>query len=297
MTKRQSYERAIVGSLAGAAIVLATVLTASTASGAGITFGVIEPHQYDLQINKAPFNAVTQFGFWNHDNQRFDAFGRKQTGPGTDTFFGVTSYARFFTLRFLPSVGWAAAFFVTEMRVQGPRVGVSGFADPLAGIAAWIKPSPATTLGLQTYVVFPFGASDVSAHHWSNISTVLFDVSTHRFNLTGDAGGVFRSTRHATDMPDLDKGATFFTNIRLSYRVHKFFEPFLAFDFQVTGSDHDARTGLTIPNSDSRESAWGAGLLMRFTDRFDVAARYAASIDGTNVTLTNALYVRFNYAW
>jgi hypothetical protein len=293
VTRGHSHGSSIVGSFAGAAIALATALTASTASGADITFGVIAPHQYDLPINYKPFNLVTQFGYWNHNNERFDSSGRRQAGPGTDTFFGVSSYARFFTFRFLPSVGWAVGVFLTEVRIQGPGLGASGFGDPLAGVAAWIKPSPNTTVGLQSYLAAPFGASDVSNHYWANISTLFFDLNAHRFNLTGDAGGVFRSTRHATDLPDLDKGNSFFTNIRLSYRVHRLFEPFLAFDFQISGSDSDARTGLTIPDSDSRESAWGAGVLMRFSDRIDLAARYAGSIEGKNTNATNAIYARF----
>ena len=295
MTRGHSYGSSIVGSFAGAAIVLATALTASTASGSDITFGVIGPHQYDLPISDKPLNLVAQYGYWNHNSGRFDSLGHKQAGTGTDTFLGVSSYARVFTFRFLPSVGWAAGFFLTEVRIQGPALGRSGFGDPLVGLAAWIKPSPSTTVGLQSYLMAPFGAGDVSNQYWANISTVFLNLNTHRFNLTGDAGGVFRSTRHATDLPDLDKGTSFFTNLRLSYRVHRLFEPFLAFDFQITGSDRDARTGLTILHSNSRESAWGAGVLMRFSDRIDLAARYAASIKGTNTNATNAIYARFTY--
>ncbi len=296
MTKGHSYGSSIVGSFAGVAIVLATALTASTASGSEITFGVIGPHQYDLPISDKPLTLLAQYGYWNHNNKRFDSLGHKQAGPlTTDTFLGVSGYARFFTFRFLPSVGWAVAFFLTEVRLQGPGLGRSGFGDPLVGLAAWIKPSPNTTVGLQSYLMAPFGAGDVSNQSWANISTVFFNLNAHRFNLTGDAGGVFLSTRHATDLPDLDQGPSFFTNLRLSYRVHRLFEPFLAFDFQITGGDSDARTGLTILHSNSREAAWGAGVLMRFSDKIDLSARYAASIEGRNTNATNAVYARFTY--
>jgi opacity protein-like surface antigen len=283
--------------LVRAAVLISAVLIAQPATASNIPLAFIGPHQYDLPSRFKPFGGFVQYFSWNHDSQRYDALGHRVAGPGTDQFFFVEQYAYFFVLPFLRSVGWAAGVLLPLIVTQGPRLNISGIGDPLLGAAAWIKPSRSSTLGFQSFLLIPIGANEISTHYWLNISTVLFDWNFSRFNLDGDAGGIFRATRHITNQPDVDQGTSFFLNLRLSYRLHKRFQPFVGLDYEIRSSNRDTLTHQIIPDSDQHETGWGAGLLTQVNKKIDLSARYEGSFAGKNTIVTKAIFGRLTLSW
>ena len=276
---------------------LVTVLCSLDSIAAGIPLNVIGPHEYALPVNYESFNALVQYGYLQNDNKSFDGKGNRVSGPDTTTAVGLTKYVRFFTLKSLPDVGLAWEIVLPEISVQKSGLSVSGLGDPLPGVAAWIKPSKNSTLGIQSFLSVPVGADAVSDHTWGSLTTIVGDVQIADLDMCGQTGFIYKSIRHQTGLNDVDPGSTFHVNLRTAYRVHKYVEPFIAVDFQTTGASKDDVTGQTIQNSASNETTVGGGLGLDFTDTIGLTARYDYGVDGKNTAVTNAFNFKFKYIW
>ncbi len=263
----------------------------------GIPLSVIGPHEYALPVNYESFNAVAQYSFVQTDNMAFDGSGKRVTGPGTFTAVGFTKYVRFFTFKSLPDVGFAWEFLEPEISVQGPGLSTTGLGDPLTGLAVWMKPSKNSTLGLQSFLSIPVGAEAVSDKTWGSLTTIVGDVQLGDLNIDGQTGFIFKSARHITGADDVNPGSTFHANLRAGYRAHEYLEPFIAADYQTTGSSNNEVTGKDIPGSASNELTVGGGLMIHFTNPMSLTMRYDYGVDGKNTPVTNAFYFKIAYIW
>lgn len=281
--------------VAFAAVVLAALSQVATVAASGIPLNVIGPHEYALPVNYESFNAVAQYAYLQTDNMAFDNAGHKVGGPGTFTAVGFTKYVRFFTFKSLPDVGFAWEVLQPEISVQKTGVSATGLGDPLTGLAVWIKPSPNSTLGLQSFLSIPAGAEAVSDKTWGSLTTVVGDVQLGDLNLDGQIGYIFKSVRHQTGADDVDPGSTFHTNLRAGYRANQYLEPFLAADYQTTGSSTNVATGSSISNSSGNELSAGGGFVVHFTNPMSLTLRYDYGIDGKNTPVTNAFHFKIAY--
>lgn len=278
-------------------ILLVIIISTSSVTASGIPLNVIGPHEYALPVNFDSFNAVVQYGYLQTDNMAFNSRGEKVAGPGTTTAVGLTKYVRFFTVKALPDVGLAWEIVLPEISVQKTGVSASGIGDPLPGVAVWIKPSKNSTLGLQSFLSVPVGSDAVSDKTWGSLTTLIGDLQLGDFNIDGQIGFIVKSVRHQTGANDVDPGSTFHTNMRFGYRANKYLEPFLAVDYQTTGSAKDETTGQTLDNSASNETTVGGGLVVKFSDSIGLTARYDYGVDGKNTTVTNAFNFKVSYVW
>ncbi|ABQ28494.1 transporter [Geotalea uraniireducens] len=283
--------------LACLAIVATSLVYASTVVASGIPLNVIGPHEYALPVNYESFNAVAQYSYVQTDNMAFDNTGKRVGGPGTFTAVGFTKYVRFFTFKAVPDVGFAWEFLQPEISVQKAGVSATGFGDPLTGLAAWIKPSKNSTLGLQSFLSIPVGSDAVSDKTWGSLTTIFGDLQLGDVDIDGQIGYIHKSTRHQTGANDVNPGDTFHTNLRLGYRAHQYLEPFLAVDYQTTGSTTDQVTGTAVANSVSNELSCGGGLMVHFSDPLSLTIRYDYGVDGKNTPVTNAFHFKFVYIW
>ncbi|GAN12795.1 transporter [Sphingomonas paucimobilis] len=281
-----SYQRLAAG--AGLAFV---AIAPTSASARDITFAVIGPQEYNLPTNGfKPFDVAVQYIEYDSSGRSFDDRGHEITGPHQTLVVGLSKYVHFWTFKGLPDVGFAWEYIQPEVRLTGPGLKASGFGDPLTGPAVWIKPSKNTTLGFQTFASIPIGASEVTNNYWANFSSIFFDWQGRRLAFTGDAGVILRGNRHDGRLPDVDEGNSFHANGRLSLKTGTRFEPFVAADWQ--GNAHSRIGGTVVPLSSGHDTALGTGVLVGLGDKFSLTARYSRSIEGRNVPITNAAYVK-----
>ena len=283
--------------LAIMAMVVALLVHASTVVASGIPLNVVGPHEYALPVNYDSFNAVAQYAYVQTDNMAFDNTGKRVGGPGTFTAVGFTKYVRFFTFKSLPDVGFAWEFLLPEISVQKQGVSASGFGDPLTGLAVWVKPTKNSTLGVQSFLSIPAGSDAVSDKTWGSLTTIFGDLQMGDVDIDGQAGYIHKSTRYQSGANDLDPGDTFHANLRLGYRAHQYLEPFIAADYQTTGSTTDVVTGTTVLDSASNELSCGGGLMVHFSDPLSLTMRYDYGLDGKNTPVTNAFHFKFVYVW
>ncbi len=279
------------------AIIFVFLAFSSRVEASNIPLAVIGPHEYALPVNYEPFNAVAQYAFVQTDNMAFDSTGKRVAGPGTFTAVGFTKYVRFFTFKSLPDVGFAWEFLEPEISIQGPHVSATGLGDPLTGLAVWMKPSKNSTLGVQSFLSIPVGNDAVSDKTWGSLTTIVGDVQLGDLDIDGQVGAIFKSTRHQSGTNDVNPGSTFHANLRAGYRVHEYLEPFLAVDYQTTGTSTDDVTRMDIANSASSELTAGGGLMIHFTNPMSLTMRYDYGIEGKNTPVTNAFYFKIAYVW
>ncbi len=270
-------------------------LSVSSAKADNPTFDVIGPHEYALPVNYAPFNVFVQYAYYQSSNEQWNANGKSVGGPHLAKAVGLSKYVRFFTLKSVPDVGFAYEIIQPTVSVQGTGTDVTGFGDPITGPAAWFKPTKNSTLGIQTFLQIPVGTKNVSDHTWKNLTSILYDVQFGDFNIDGDTGLVFQSTGHTSGGPDFQPGLTFHQNLRLGYRAHKYIEPYVGYDFGMSGATKVE--GVKVANSDSYEHVIGGGLMFHFSDNISLSTRYSYGIDGQNTARTNSLNIKFAYVW
>lgn len=262
------------------------------AAAEDITFAVIGPHEYDLPTDFKPFNALVQYGEYNDGSRRYDDQGQRRPGPNTSLLVGLTKYVRFWSFEKLPGVGFAYEYIQPEVRLTGPGLKASGFGDPLTGFAVWVKPSPHTTLGVQSFVGVPIGAREVTNDYWANYSSVFFDIEHPIGSLGGNVGVIFRGNRHNGRDPDIDEGKSYHANIRASLKTKTPLEPFVSLDWQKNDVGR-YRDGLGLAGWAGHDLALGAGTVLTLAKSFAITARYSRTVDGRNVTGTNAAYFKF----
>ena len=123
--------------------------------------------------------------------------------------------------------------------------------------------------------------------------------------MTGNTGGVFRANSHEYGSPSISEGTTFFTDLRIGYKLNQPsipIEPFLAVDYEFTTGSRNAATGAppapTIVNgqpiySKTADLALGAGGVITISDKYSLTLRYSRSVYGINEPPTNSVWMKF----
>lgn len=273
-----------------------TPMMAQSSYANNITFAVIAPHEYELPVNYDDFTVFVQYNQVNSTNNYYDNRGKLVDGAKQTLYVGLSKFVYFTTFDAMPNVGWAFEAIVPEVHigVEGAP-NANGLGDPILGFATWIKPTPNSTLGVQSFLQPPIGTKEVTNNYWSNLSSVLFDVQFEKISFVGDVGAVFRFAEE-NKIGRFEPGDSFHTNLRWGYKFDDKtipLEPFVALDFQSDGSGRDALGGKI---QSGRDLSLGAGLLWKINDQYSFAAHYSHSVDGKNSAQTNAIYFRLAIA-
>ena len=171
-----------------------------------------------------------------------------------------------------------------------------GIGDPIFGGAVWVKPNKDSTFGFQTFLQAPIGTKQFTNNYYDNITTIFYDYQARTFDIDGNTGGVFRSDQRVPGQDRLVTGTTFFTDLRVGYKLNVPtipIEPFLAVDYEFTTGAKDAVTGTNIANSNTADLALGAGGVFTISDKYSMTIRYSRSVYGLNEPPTNAVYLKF----
>ena len=289
------------------AVAMLAALPATTARAVDITFAVIGPHEYELPVNFKDFDAFVQYGESNFSNRTFDSHSNLQRIPNQNLNIGLTKLVRFITFDSLPNVGFAPEAIIPEVNFNsGSGSNIYGIADPIFGGAVWVKPNKDSTFGFQTFITAPIGTKNFTNNYYSNITTVFYDYQARTWDLTGNTGGVFRSDQRTPGAPRISTGTTFFTDLRLGYKLNQPsipIEPFIGIDYQFTTASKNATTGqpvidtTTVPGqvlySNTADLALGAGGVVTISDKYSLTLRYSRSVYGLNSVPTNAVYMKF----
>ena len=270
--------------------VLATAalcLLPATHALAQTTFDVISPHEYELPVGFEPFNVFVQYATYQDDRRQFDNNGNRSDADGLERITGMSKYVRFWSAT--PNIGAAWEIIVPEvsLRDRAANQQNSGLGDPLTGFAIWYKPMADLTLGLQSFVQMPIGASEVSDTNWKNLTSLFWDWRLPAgFGWTADAGAVFQGER---TRDDVKPGIAWHTNQRFGWRANSWLEPFVAVDAEYA----DGNDGLP----DSWVVDAGPGVMFHTFKNQSIAVRYATSLDGKNRVVNNSANLRYAYVW
>ncbi len=259
---------------------------------AQVTFDVIGPHEYDLPVNFEPFNVFVQYGFVQNDSEFWDADGDRVAGSGARRTVGLSKYVHFWTPNFNRNIGLAWEVIQPEISIRDRSAidpadrNLSGFGDTLTGFAAWFKPTPKSTLGIQSFLQIPWGDKNVSDTNWKNLTSLLwYTPLVGEFDWTGDAGFTWQSPR----VDGTNPGTIFYTNNRFGYRVSTWLEPFLALDYEH------------LDSYALQPEAWafdgGLGLMVFTYEGQSITLRYSTSLKAENHTDNNSWNLKYVYTW
>ena len=273
-------------------IVMVAGLMLGTQAKAQIIFDVIGPQEYNLPVNFDPFNVFVQYGMVQNDSKFWDADGNKVTGSGARRTIGLSKYVHFWTPDFNRNIGMAWEVIQPEVSVRDRSAAdpdarnLSGFGDTITGFATWFKPTPKSTLGLQSFVQIPWGDKDVSDTNWKNYTTLLWYTPIGPyFDWTGDAGFLWQSPKVTGVQP----GTSYFTNNRFGWLALSWLEPFVALDYEHTDSFDN------VPESWSWDG--GIGLMLFTYEGQSITARYSTSLKAENHSHNNSWNLKYVYTW
>jgi hypothetical protein len=273
-------------------VAMAAALWLACPAQAQVTFDVIGPHEYDLPVNFDPFNVFVQYGLVQNDSEFWDENGDRVAGSGARRVIGLSKYVHFWTPDFNRNIGLAWEVIQPEVSIRDRGAvdpdarNLSGFGDTLTGFAAWFKPTPKSTLGIQSFLQIPWGDKDVSDTNWKNLTSLLWYTPLGwEFDWTGDAGFTWQSPKADGVQP----GTTFYTNNRFGYRVNQWLEPFVALDYEH------------IDSYEFQPEAWafdgGLGLMVFTYEGQSITARYSTSLKAQNHTDNNSWNLKYVYTW
>lgn len=275
-----------------------SLLPAVAANAADIPLAIIGPHEYDLPVDFKPFNVLVQYGDGNAAGNTYDSGGRRQPTGGSHTWAGMTKYVHFRSFDAIPHVGFAFEVIQSESFVLAQGTNYGGLGPTIVGPAVWFKPNAHSTFGIQTFMQTPVGTRDaLSPNYWSNLSSFMFDYEWKHFSFDGDLGAIVASTKHKTGEHSFSPGTVFHSNLRFSWKASKIVEPFFAFDWQNTAGMRDNTANSWVSESSGREVALGVGAMVNISKRVSLTGRYSHSVDGRNVSETNAYYMKLVYLW
>ncbi|MFC5698572.1 transporter [Pseudomonas sp. GCM10022186] len=297
----------VTSSALGTLMLGAGLLSSWNAQASGIPFAGNRPQSFQFSSDfTEPYDSFGQYVQWNDDSKRFDDDGDKVDGSGTDTYVGLSSLLHYWKVDGLPNNGFIASITVPEVAVRGNGVRVSGLGDPLVGGLVWYNPEPLRTLGAQAYVQVPVGADSVSSDTWSFWPSLFYNEWFGKVNIDLLVGGILRGDGpHGTE-----PGNTFHANLRLGYNVldRPTYQvtPFLSSDHQKTWGSDD-RWGRIIPDSESNETAVGAGVLFQLKPGIQslyaqkmwdqVSLHYSKGVHGRNTSVTDGLFLQLWHYW
>jgi Putative MetA-pathway of phenol degradation len=197
-------------------------LAPQTSYANNITFAVIAPHEYELPVEYDDFSVFVQYNQINSSGKFYNDNGDLVNVPGKQNLYvGLSKYVYFTTFDAMPGVGWAFEAIVPEVHIgihDAPNL--NGVGDPIFGFATWIKPTPNSTLGVQSFLQPPIGSKEVSNNFWTNLSSVLFDIQFERISFVGDVGVVIPFAEEDRKLFGLRPGDSFHTNLRWGYKLN-----------------------------------------------------------------------------
>ncbi|ODR95358.1 hypothetical protein AUC70_06015 [Methyloceanibacter stevinii] len=278
----------------GAAILaMSMALMVGTPARAQTTFDVIGPKEYDLPVNFDPFNVFVQYAYVQDNSKVWSNSGESIVGDGSQALVGLSKYVYFWTPEFNRNVGVAWEIIQPEISVRNSKSQanpdgsqVSGFGDTITGFATWFKPTPASTLGVQSFVQIPIGDTDVSDQTWKNLSSVLWYTPIgSAFDWTGNAGFVWQSSKPSRVQPAM----LYHTNNRFGWLATDWLEPFIALDYEYIG----AYAGFN--------EAWsfdgGLGFMIDTFENQWLTLRYSQSLAGKNHSYNDSWNLKYAVVW
>ncbi|QKP78726.1 transporter [Methyloligella sp. GL2] len=277
---------------ASCAFVAAGLFWTASPAQAQTTFDVIGPKEYDLPVDFDPFNVFVQYAYVQNNDHVWDVNGNKVAGDGSQSIVGLSKFVHFWTPSFSNKIGLAYEVIQPEIAIRNRGAAdpdgrhVSGFGDTLTGFATWYKPTPESTLGIQSFLQIPWGDKDVSDTNWKNLTSLLwYTPLIGKFDWTGDAGFVWQSTKDN----GLKPGTTFHTNNRFGYQMLDWLEPYIALDYEHTDSYSN------VPKSWGLDG--GLGVMVSYAESSSLAVRYSKSLNGENHAYNDSWNLRYIYAW
>ena len=296
MHKKQSgRRRAVVPPRPWRVALVAAALGAVAPVQAQVTLDVIGPHEYDLPVDFKPFNVFVQYATFQDGDRQWDGDGDRRRAARTRTIVGLSKYVRFWTPEANPKIGLAYEIIVPEVGVRNSdtRSSASGIGDPITGFAAWYKPGPNSTLGIQSFMQVPVGDQDIGGGDvWKNLTSLFWDVQAGRLTYTADAGFVFFGESNAADA---SPGTLFHTNHRLGYQINEGIEPFIALDYERQQGWRNRATGVKVEAS--HETTAGLGVMFKYYGNQSITVRYSRGIDGESHGATDSFNLKYVYAW
>ena len=283
------WGKRVRASAAVAAIAMPLALMAGAPAQAQVPFDVIGPQEYNLPVDFKPFNAFVQYGYVQNNSKAWNLNGDSVEGSGGQNVVGLSKYVRFWTPEFNRNIGLAFEVIQPEVSIRDRSMDnphLSGFGDTITGFAGWYKPTPKSTLGIQSFVQIPWGDSDVSTGNWQNLTSILwYTPLVGPIDWTGDAGFNWQSATPA----GLNPALLWHTNQRFGWIVNDWIEPFVGFDYEYIGA------------FDGIPEAWafdgGVGVMFATYPGQSFTVRYSKGLWGENHTHTNSLNLKYAYTW
>ena len=279
----------------GAALLtLGAVSVSPGARASGIPGAVIAPHEYDLPLNFAPIGEFVEYGYANDDNRSDALSGATASGPGGETFEGLSKLAYLAPLG--EHLGYELEALIPLVKLAGRAPSSFGMGDPIFAPVIWFKPTGNTTLGADVLVQPAWGDRRFTANELIVTPTLFYDGNWRGLNLDGDIGLSFPSGPTHEIAGIQRPGKTLYSNVRLAYALSPHWSPFVSVDWQVTRRGSDA-LGKPVDGSRSRELAAGAGAMWQPNSVSSLAVSYSHTLSGANIIQTSALYFRYVYSW
>lgn len=296
--------RVRTGLAVAAAVTALGAAYAPAALAANPTFAIVEPSEWDLPIVPSA-NVFIQTGIAQTNGSVYDGAGKSQDTQGSHLYAGVTRFAHLFSFKSLPKVGFFWEILQPEIDLEQPSSlggSVTGLGDPLFDIAAYVKPTPNSTVGIQNLLSVPVGSNTLSNHFWEYLPDLIGDYNIGKFGFDGTLGAGIASSKHSNGA-DTDIGNTYYAEFTTLYHATNWVAPFLAFNYQVNEPSHDAATGAQAPGAapvfscanagGCHEDVLGGGVKINFTPTRWLSVWYDSGISGQNTVQTNAVYFRF----
>lgn len=284
---------------------------------------LIAPTEWNLPVMKKGTFVYLQSALLQSSDKFYDRHGDSHTfggpvsasgAPNLDhVVAGISRFAYGWSLQSLPNVGLFAEYLqpYASARVHGGGTSVTGLADPLFEIGAYINPIPNSMIGYIAVPTVPFGSDELSNHFWSYTSLIPMYYehnnvtlqSTLLYTIAGDQheGG---NTVHV--------GNSYSANLQVGYKVKHWLLPFLSYAWVKNETSRDAATGMAVRgmgpstyachgvlngSGKCEEQTFGGGVEFRFgkADTSKFMLKYASSVAGENANKTNALYLFFSH--
>jgi hypothetical protein len=286
---------------AAAFIGLTASAYAPVALAADPLISLIGPDEWHLPIVQSK-NLFLQSGLAQSSSSLYDPSGNSHDFPGFRTYAGVTRFAHLFSFESLPDIGFGVEYLQPVLDVQLPGHSITGLADPLFELGAYIKPAPGLTLGYINVPSIPVGSNELSSHFWSDTNLIIGNYHIGKFGFNGTLSYGVSSTQHAGGQ-DTDIGDSYGAEMTALYEVTDWVAPFVGFVYHKNDASHLAINGAEAPGQGPlyscagpggcHESLLGGGLNFHFTRTKSLGVWYYTGVGGSNVIKTNAAYLLY----
>ncbi len=262
-----------------------------------IPYSVIGTNEYNLPVGfDEPINLLLSYNVWTNIDQAYDSNG-DEISSGYDLLASVNKFARLFTIDGLDNWGflWEGVLSFGSLTFENGDH-ATGLLDPQTGVAAWTKPIPSWTVGLEYWMYLPFGDDSLTGGSLNHAFTWM---NNHQFFdgkivVDWDLGYKIRGDSRVNGVRS-EQGNSLFTNWVVTYKHNAYFNPNFHFDMEASESGKNKNTGATIASGENMQI--GIGNSMKLTDRLLFDVWYARGIDGRNAPKSNNVFTRFIWSF